>query len=71
MGARVYETEEECDEIIKRECRVTEREIIFIKKVRKGRTIGYWMMETLSETEWMFLMDSVLNSKNIDKERSR
>ena len=46
MGARVYETEEECDEII-RECRVTEREIIFIKKGQEGRTIGYWMMETL------------------------
>lgn len=43
MGARVYETEEECDEII-RECRVTEREIIFIKKGQEGRTIGYWMM---------------------------
>lgn len=40
MGARVYETEEECDEII-RECRVTEREIIFIKKGQEGRTIGY------------------------------
>lgn len=36
MGARVYETEEECDEII-RECRVTEREIIFIKKGQEGR----------------------------------
>lgn len=37
MGARVYETEEECDEII-RECRVTEREIIFIKKGQEGRS---------------------------------
>lgn len=62
MGARVYETEEECDEII-RDCRVTEREIVFIKKGPEGRTVGYWMVETLSETKWMFLMDSVLNSK--------
>ena len=69
MGARVYETEEECDEII-RECRVTEREIIFIKKGQKGRAIGYWMMETLSDTEWMFLMDSVLNSKILTKKEA-
>lgn len=69
MGARVYETEEECDEII-RECRVTEREVIFIKKGQEGRTIGYWMMETLSDTEWMFLMDSVLNSKILTKKEA-
>ena len=43
MGARVYETEEECNEII-RDCRVTEREIVFIKKVQKdGRQdTGWW-----------------------------
>lgn len=69
MGARDYETEEECDEII-RECRVIEREIIFIKKGQEGRTIGYWMMETLSDTEWMFLMDSVLNSKILTKKEA-
>lgn len=70
MGARVYETEEECDEII-RECRVTEREIIFIKKSHEGRTIGYWMMETLSESEWMFLLDSVINSKILTKKKQK
>ena len=69
MGVRAYETEEECDEII-RECRVTEREILFVKKGKDGRTIGYWMMETLSETEWMFLMDSVLNSKILTKKEA-
>ena len=69
MGARVYETEEECDEII-RECRVTEREIIFNKKSHEGRTIGYWMMETLSESEWMFLLDSVINSKILTKKEA-
>lgn len=69
MGARVYVREEECDDII-RECRVTEREIIFIKKGQEGRTIGYWMMETLSDTEWMFLMDSVLNSKILTKKEA-
>lgn len=36
----------------------------------EGRTIGYWMMETLSETEWMFLMDSVLNSKILTKKEA-
>lgn len=69
MGARVYETEEECDEII-RDCRVTEREIVFIKKSPEGRTVGYWMVETLSETKWMFLMDSVLNSKILTKKEA-
>ena len=69
MGVRAYETEEECDEII-RECRVTEREILFVKKGPDGRTIGYWLMETLSETEWMFLMDSVLNSKILTKKEA-
>lgn len=43
MGARVYETEEECDEII-RECRVTEREIIFIKKGQEEKMIRYITM---------------------------
>ena len=60
---RMYETEEECDEIIK-ECRVTQREIIFIKKGQEERTIGYWMMETLSDTEWMFLMIQYLIAKS-------
>lgn len=62
MEAEEYKTEEECDEIIKK-CRGDEREIIFVKKGQNGRTIGYWMMEMLSESEWMFLMDSVINSK--------
>ena len=69
MGARVYETEKECDKLL-RECRVTEREIVFIKKGPEGRTIGYWMMETISDTEWMFLMDSVLNSKILTKKEA-
>ena len=53
MVTRSMKRKKKCDEII-RECRVTEREIIFIKKSHEGRTIGYWMMETLSESEWMF-----------------
>lgn len=69
MGAREYVTEEECDEIIK-ECRIDEREIIFIKKGEEGRTIGYWMMETISDSEWMFLMDSVLYSKILTKKEA-
>ena len=69
MGAREYVTEEECDEIIK-ECRVDEREVLFVKKGEEGRTIGYWMMETISESEWMFLMDSVLYSKILTKKEA-
>lgn len=69
MGAREYLTEEECDAIIK-ECRINEREIIFIKKGEEGRTIGYWMMETISDSEWMFLMDSVLYSKILTKKEA-
>lgn len=69
MGAREYVTEEECDEIIK-ECRADEREVLFVKKGEEGRTIGYWMMETISESEWMFLMDSVLYSKILTKKEA-
>ena len=69
MGAREYVAEEECDEIIK-ECRTDEREVLFVKKGDEGRTIGYWMMETISESEWMFLMDSVLYSKILTKKEA-
>ena len=69
MGAREYVTEEECDEIIK-ECRTNEREVLFVKKGEEGRTIGYWMMETISESEWMYLMDSVLYSKILTKKEA-
>ncbi len=69
MGAREYVTEEECDEIIK-ECRIDEREVLFVKKGDEGRTIGYWMMETISESEWMYLMDSVLYSKILTKKEA-
>lgn len=69
MEAEEYQTEKECDEIIKK-CRGDEREIIFIKKGQNGRTIGYWMMEMLSESEWMFLMDSVINSKILTKKEA-
>ena len=58
MGAREYVTEEECDEIIK-ECRADEREVLFLKKGEEGRTIGYWIMETLSESEWMYRFGSL------------
>ena len=70
MGAKFYETEEECDEIIK-ECSAEEREIIFVKTSEEGRrTKGYWMMETISESEWMFLLDSVLYSKILTKKEA-
>lgn len=69
MGAREYVTEEECSELIK-DCPVDEREVLFVKKGEEGRTIGYWMMETISESEWMFLMDSVLYSKILTKKEA-
>ena len=69
MGAREYVTDEECDEILK-ECRADEREVVFVKKGEEGRTIGYWMMETISESEWMYLMDSVLYSKILTKKEA-
>lgn len=69
MKAEEYQTEAECDEIIKK-CWGDEREIIFVKKGQNGRTIGYWMMEMLSESEWMFLMDSVINSKILTKKEA-
>lgn len=69
MGARDYVTEEECDEIIK-ECRADEREVLFVKKGEEGRTIGYWMLEVISESEWMYLMDAVLYSKILTKKEA-
>ena len=45
MMVKPYETEEECDELI-RECSVDEREFYFCKTNLDGRrTKGYWMME--------------------------
>lgn len=59
-----YETEEECDEILREQWRLDDREIILCKTSKDGRRVrGYWMQEALSESEWMYLMDSVLNSK--------
>lgn len=61
-----YETEEQCDEIIKnwRQDNQSKRELIFQKQSKGGRrTRGYWMLESISNCEWMFLMDSVLYSK--------
>lgn len=69
MGTKVYETEEECDVLIKA-CRINEREIIFAKKGQQGRIIGYWMMETISESEWIYLLDSVLYSKILTKKEA-
>lgn len=69
MGAREYVTKEECDEIIK-DCRADEREVVFVKKGEEGRVIGYWMLETISESEWMYLMDSVLYSKILTKKEA-
>ena len=68
--AEFYVTEEECDELLK-EWHLEEREIIFCKKSREdGRILGCWMQETISDSEWMFLMDSVLYSKILTKKEA-
>lgn len=65
-----YETEEECDELL-RDWRVDERAVIFRKKgPNSDRTIGYWMLEAITESEWMYLMDSVLYSKILTKKEA-
>lgn len=70
MMVKPYETEEECDELI-RECSADEREVYFCKTNPEGRrTRGYWMMEALSDSEWMYLVDSVLYSKILTKKEA-
>ena len=70
MMVRVYETEEECDEYI-RQWPADEKEIIFCKTSPEGRrTRGYWMLESISHSEWMYLMDSVLYSKILTKKEA-
>ncbi len=65
-----YETEKECDELL-RDWRVDERAVIFRKKSpNSDRTIGYWMLEAITESEWMYLMDSVLYSKILTKKEA-
>lgn len=67
---RSYETEEDCDEYL-REWHADEREIYFCKTSKEGRrTRGYWMLETISDSEWMYLMDSVLYSKVLTKKEA-
>lgn len=70
MMVKPYATEEECDELI-RECSADEREFYFCKTNLDGRrTKGYWMMEALSDSEWMYLVDSVLYSKILTKKEA-
>ena len=65
--ATEYETDAECDEII-REWPPEKRELILCKVNKEGRQTGtYWMMETLSNAEWNYLLDSVLYSKILTK----
>lgn len=65
-----YETEEECDELL-RNRKSDGKAVIFHKKSqRSDRTIGYWMLEAITESEWMYLMDSVLYSKILTKKEA-
>ena len=65
-----YETEEECDQYLEA-WKAEEKEIIFCKKSKEGRrTKGYWMLESISDSEWMYLLDSVLYSKIMTKKEA-
>lgn len=70
MNVKPYETEEECDELIQG-CSSDLREIYFCKTSSEGRrTRGYWVMEALSDSEWMFIVDSIIYSKILTKRES-
>ena len=70
MNVKPYETEEECDELLQN-CSSDMREIYFCKTSSEGRrTKGYWMKEPLSDSEWMYLIDSVLYSKILTKKEA-
>ncbi len=62
-----YEREEECDELLRNK-KADGRTVIFCKKsANSDRTIGYWMLEAITDSEWIYLMDSVLYSKILTK----
>lgn len=70
MNVKPYETEEECDELLQG-CSSDLREIYFCKTSSEGRrTRGYWVMEALSDSEWMFIVDSIIYSKILTKKES-
>ena len=70
MLVKDYETEEECDKYLEA-WKAEEREIILCKKSQEGRrTKGYWMLESISDSEWMYLLDSVLYSKIMTKKEA-
>lgn len=70
MNVKPYETEEECDELLQG-CSSDLREIYFCKTSSEGRrTRGYWVMEALSDSEWMFIVDSIIYSKILTKRES-
>ena len=70
MNVKPYETEEECDELLQN-CSSDLREVYFCKTSPEGRrTRGYWMLEILSDSEWMYLIDSVIYSKILTKKEA-
>ena len=70
MNVKPYETEEECDELLQG-CSSDLHEIYFCKTSSEGRrTRGYWVMEALSDSEWMFIVDSIIYSKILTKRES-
>lgn len=70
MNVKPYETEEECDELLQ-SCFSDLREVYFCKTSPEGRrTKGYWVMEPLSDSEWMYVIDSVIYSKILTKKEA-
>ena len=70
MNVKPYETEEECDELLQG-CSSDLCEVYFCKTSSEGRrTRGYWVMETLSDTEWMYMVDAIIYSKIFTKKEA-
>ena len=70
MNVKPYETEEELEELLQG-CSPDLREVYFCKTSPEGRrTRGYWVLEALSDSEWMYLIDSVIYSKILTKKEA-
>ncbi len=70
MNVKPYVTEEELEELLQG-CSSDLREVYFCKtSPEMRRTRGYWVLEALSDSEWMYLIDSVIYSKILTKKEA-
>lgn len=72
MNVKPYETEEQCDELLQGcSSDLDLREVYFCKTSSEGRrTKGYWLMEALSDSEWMYMVDTIIYSKIFTKKEA-